>query len=165
MPKTVDLIVKNGTVVMADATFAADLASSRRRAIISSSWTERFVCWASRTRADRWRNLRAARVGNLLGSRRRRVAGALDPETGQIVDTVPGHWHDAAGAAAVEVDLNTGRTRVLRYKGNVFAGWIVNPVQAKLRTKGGIASGLGRALFEEMIYDGASCRTAILATT
>ncbi len=98
--------------------------------------------------------VRAARAGNLFGNGRHRAAGALDPETGQTIADGPGHWHQAAGAAEVEVDLDTGRIRVLRYHGSVFAGRIVNPVQAELQTEGGITFGLGQALFEEMIYDG-----------
>ena len=106
--------------------------------------------------------VRAARVGNLLGTGRHRAAGALDPETGQTIADGPGHWHQAAGAAEVEVDLDTGRIRVLRYHGSVFAGRIVNPVQAELQTEGAITFGLGQALFEEMIYDGGQLQNSNL---
>src|SRR5579864_6538415 len=93
-----------------------------------------------------------ARRGNLLGSGTFRTAGGLDPETGQGIGSV--HWHQGAGAAEVEVDLDTGRVRVLRYHGAVYAGRVINPVQAELQTEGSIAFGLGQALFEEMVYDG-----------
>jgi CO/xanthine dehydrogenase Mo-binding subunit len=43
---------------------------------------------------------------------------------------------------------------VLRYHGAVYAGRVINPVQAELQTEGSIAFGLGQALFEEMVYDG-----------
>src|SRR5579864_2541506 len=92
-----------------------------------------------------------ARRGNLLGSGTFRTAGGLDPETGQGIGSV--HWHQGAGAAEVEVDLDTGRVRVLRYHGAVYAGRVINPVQAELQTEGSIAFGLGQALFEEMVYD------------
>ena len=98
--------------------------------------------------------VRTARVGNLQGRGRHRAAGALDPDTGQTLTEGPGHWHQAAGGAEVEVDLDTGSVRVLHYHGGVFAGRVVNPVQAELQTEGGITFGLGQALFEEMIYDG-----------
>ena len=98
--------------------------------------------------------VRTAGVGNLQGRGRHRAAGALDPDTGQTLTEGPGHWHQAAGGAEVEVDLDTGSVRVLHYHGGAFAGRVVNPVQAELQTEGGITFGLGQALFEEMIYDG-----------
>jgi CO/xanthine dehydrogenase Mo-binding subunit len=95
--------------------------------------------------------VRAARRGNLLGSGTFQVDGGLDPDTGQGIATV--HWHQAAGAAEVEVDLETGRTRVVRYQGAVYAGQVINPAQAELQTQGSITFGVGQALFEEMVYD------------
>ena len=58
-----------------------------------------------------------------------------------------------AGAAEVEVDLETGKVTVLRYHAGVYAGQIINPVQAELQTEGNVAFGIGQALFEEMIFD------------
>ena len=81
-----------------------------------------------------------------------RTEGGLDPDTGQGIGSV--HWHQAAGGAEVEVDLETGKVEVLRYHAAVYAGRIVNPVQAELQTEGSVAFGLGQALFEEMLYDG-----------
>ena len=77
--------------------------------------------------------------------------GGLDPETGQGIGAV--HWHQAAGAAEVEVDLETGKVDLLRYHAAVYAGRIINPVQAELQTEGNVAFGLGQALFEEMLFD------------
>ena len=64
---------------------------------------------------------RPSRYGDLVRRRargqpaRRRAVfateGGLDPETGQGIGSV--HWHQAAGAAEVEVDLETGRVEVL----------------------------------------------------
>ncbi len=101
-----------------------------------------------------------ARQGNLLGSGTFKTAGGLDPETGQGIGSV--HWHQGAGAAEVEVDLETGHVRVLRYHGAVYAGRVLNPVQAELQTEGSIAFGLGQALFEEMVYDGGQLQNANL---
>lgn len=95
--------------------------------------------------------VRRARAGNLLGQSTLRTEGGLDPETGQGIGSV--HWHQAAGAAEVEVDLDTGKVDVLRYHAGVYAGRIVNPVQAELQTEGNVAFGLGQALFEEMLFD------------
>jgi CO/xanthine dehydrogenase Mo-binding subunit len=96
--------------------------------------------------------LRSSRTGSLLGSGRFQSAGGLDPETGQGIGAV--HWHQAAGAAEVEVDLETGKVDVLRYEAAVYTGRTVNPAQVDLQAEGNVAFGVGQALFEELIYDG-----------
>jgi CO/xanthine dehydrogenase Mo-binding subunit len=96
--------------------------------------------------------VRRARAGNLLGSAVFATEGGLDPETGQGVGSV--HWHQAAGAAEVEVDLETGRVEVVRYHAGVYAGRVINPVAAQLQTEGNVAFGVGQALFEELVFDG-----------
>jgi len=96
--------------------------------------------------------VRSSRSGNLLGSATFRTEGGLDPDTGLGIGSV--HWHQAAGAAEVAVDLETGKVEILRYHAGVYAGRIMNPVQAELQTEGNVAFGVGQALFEEMVFDG-----------
>jgi CO/xanthine dehydrogenase Mo-binding subunit len=98
--------------------------------------------------------VRRSRSGNLIGRGRHRTRGGLDPETGQSIGPGPGGWHQTAGAAEVEVDLETGKVEVLRYHAGVYAGRVINPVQAELQTEGSVAFGVGQALFEEMVFDG-----------
>jgi CO/xanthine dehydrogenase Mo-binding subunit len=95
--------------------------------------------------------IRRSRAGNLLGRGTFQSHGGLDPETGQGIGAV--HWHQAAGAAEVEVDLETGHVQLLRYEAAVYSGRTINEVQAELQTEGNVAFGLGQALFEEMLYD------------
>ncbi len=95
--------------------------------------------------------VRKSRRGNLLAHGTYQSRGGLDPETGQGIGSV--HWHQAAGAAEVEVDLETGKVDVLRYHGGVYTGRVINPVQAELQTEGSIAFGLGQALYEELVFD------------
>ena len=95
--------------------------------------------------------IRGTRSGNLVAAGRFSSRGGLDAETGQGIGAT--HWHQAAGAAEVEVDLETGKVDVLRYHSAVYAGRVVNPVQAELQSEGNIAFGLGQALFEELLYD------------
>jgi CO/xanthine dehydrogenase Mo-binding subunit len=95
--------------------------------------------------------VRRSRSGNLIGSSTFRTEGGLDAETGLGIGSV--HWHQAAGAAEVEVDLETGKVEILRYHAGVYAGRIMNPVQAELQTEGNVAFGVGQALFEEMVFD------------
>ena len=102
-----------------------------------------------------------SRSGNLVGEATYRTEGGLDPETGQGIGSV--HWHQAAGAAEVEVDLETGKVTVLRYHAGVYAGRIVNPVQAELQTEGNVAFGVGQALFEEMLFDNGQLQNGNLA--
>jgi CO/xanthine dehydrogenase Mo-binding subunit len=104
--------------------------------------------------------IRQTRSGNILGNGTFRTKGGLNPETGQGVASV--HFEQAAGAAEVEVDLETGKFEVLWYHGGAYAGRIVNAVQAELQTEGCIAFGLGQALFEEMIFDHGQLQNANL---
>jgi CO/xanthine dehydrogenase Mo-binding subunit len=105
--------------------------------------------------------VRQTRSGNILGQGTFATTGGLDPETGQGIASV--HWHQGAGGAEVEVDLETGRVEVLRYHGSAYAGRVINPVQAELQTEGSIAFGVGHALFEEMVYDGGQLQNGNLA--
>jgi CO/xanthine dehydrogenase Mo-binding subunit len=89
--------------------------------------------------------------GNLLGSGRYQSRGGLDPDTGRGVASV--HWHQAASAAEVEVDIETGRVELLHMYTSVFAGRLVDRVGAELQTEGNVAFGLGHALFEEMVFE------------
>ena len=105
--------------------------------------------------------VRRARLGNVLGEGRYRRLGGLDPETGQGVATV--HWTPAVGAAEVEVDLDTGTVEVLRYHAGTFAGRVVDPAGAQLQVDGCVTFGLGQALFEQLVFEGAQIVNASLA--
>src|SRR5919197_1665478 len=53
----------------------------------------------------------------------------------------------------VEVDVETGRVRVLRVVSVHDSGRIINPTLAESQLEGGILQGLGYALFEERVLD------------
>ncbi|MFH9616399.1 xanthine dehydrogenase family protein molybdopterin-binding subunit [Streptomyces pratensis] len=57
-----------------------------------------------------------------------------------------------AHAAVVEVDEHTGQVKILHYVVVHDAGVIVNPMIAEGQVTGGIAQGIGGALYEEMVY-------------
>jgi CO/xanthine dehydrogenase Mo-binding subunit len=107
------------------------------------------------------RLLAGARIGSLQGSGEYRTEGTLDPETGQGISSI--HWHQAAGAAEVEVDLDTGRVALLRYEAAVYAGRAINAVQCQLQAEGNVAFGVGQALFEEMVFDAGQLQNGSLA--
>ena len=58
--------------------------------------------------------------------------------------------------AEVEVDVETGRVRVLRIVAAHDSGRIINPTLAESQLEGGIIQGVGYALFEERVLDPAS---------
>ena len=55
--------------------------------------------------------------------------------------------------AEVEVDVDTGVVRVLRFTAAHDAGRIINPTLAESQLEGGIIQGIGYALFEERVLD------------
>ena len=58
-----------------------------------------------------------------------------------------------AHVAAVEVDTETGEVELRRLVAVDDAGTIVNPLIAEGQVHGGVAAGVGQALFEEFAYD------------
>ncbi|HET8576958.1 MAG TPA: xanthine dehydrogenase family protein molybdopterin-binding subunit [Methylomirabilota bacterium] len=67
----------------------------------------------------------------------------------------PVAWTFTNGAhlAVVEVDIETGAVRVLRYVAVDDCGRIVNPALVEGQVHGGIAQGIGGALGERCVYD------------
>ncbi len=58
-----------------------------------------------------------------------------------------------AHIAVVEVDLDTGRSRLVRHVAVDDCGTVLNPLLVEGQQHGGIAAGIGQALFEEVRYD------------
>ena len=56
------------------------------------------------------------------------------------------------GMAEVQVDLMTGKIDLLEYKAAVDCGTVINPNLARIQAEGGIAQGIGMALFEDINY-------------
>lgn len=91
-----------------------------------------------------------ARVGNLLGRGTYQAVSHLDMD-GQGIGSP--QWHPAVCAAEVEVDLETGRTRILKLHLALYVGRMINPLQCELQIEGAATFGLGQALFEEILWD------------
>jgi carbon-monoxide dehydrogenase large subunit len=66
-------------------------------------------------------------------------------------DTVT--WAFGAHACAVEVDVETGAVRLLRYAAVHDCGRPINPVVVEGQLHGGIVQGIGSALVEEVVHD------------
>ncbi|HEV8421437.1 MAG TPA: molybdopterin cofactor-binding domain-containing protein, partial [Actinomycetota bacterium] len=67
--------------------------------------------------------------------------------------------------AVVEVDLETGEVRVVRYVAVDDCGHVLNPMLVEGQVRGGIAQGIGQALFEEVTYtpDGQPEATSLMS--
>jgi CO/xanthine dehydrogenase Mo-binding subunit len=77
--------------------------------------------------------------------------GGLDAATGQGIASE--HWHQGAVAAEVEVDTATGKIHLRRLRAAVYAGTVVNPVNARMQIQGSIQFGIGQALFEQLLHE------------
>jgi carbon-monoxide dehydrogenase large subunit len=73
-----------------------------------------------------------------------------DKETGQS-PKVSAFWMYATHVADVEVDLETGRVKVLRMVAAHDVGKAINPVGVEAQIEGGVVQGLGATLSEELL--------------
>ncbi|HME60059.1 MAG TPA: molybdopterin cofactor-binding domain-containing protein, partial [Candidatus Binatia bacterium] len=89
--------------------------------------------------------------GSLFGNHALRTEGGVDAKTGQGKGS--SFWFYSAAGAEVEVDIETGKVRVLRVATAVDVGKAVHPLQCSLQNEGSALAGLGSALFEEMRFD------------
>ena len=62
-------------------------------------------------------------------------------------------YASAVHVAQVEVDVGTGGVKLLRYVVAHDCGRVINPTIVEGQVHGGVAQGVGGALFEEMVYD------------
>ena len=62
-------------------------------------------------------------------------------------------WPFGTHLAVVEVDASTGDVEILKYASVDDCGNVVNPMIVNGQIHGGIAQGIGQALFEEAVYD------------
>ena len=84
------------------------------------------------------------------------VLKGLEPSleaTVHYTNAQPWTFTNGAHLAVVEVDVDTGRVSVLRYVAVDDCGRIVNPALVEGQIAGGVAQGLGGALFEHCAYD------------
>jgi CO/xanthine dehydrogenase Mo-binding subunit len=67
-----------------------------------------------------------------------------------IRDSAPGF---AAHLVEVEIDEVTGETRPVRYVAVQDVGFAINPAEVEAQIHGGVAQGIGWAIYEGMVYD------------
>jgi carbon-monoxide dehydrogenase large subunit len=79
--------------------------------------------------------------------------GGLEVTAGYKAKRDTGTFSYAAHAALVAVDTETGETEILDYVVVEDGGTLVNPLIVDGQIYGGVAQGIGTALYEEMRYD------------
>ncbi|HKA40479.1 MAG TPA: xanthine dehydrogenase family protein molybdopterin-binding subunit [Burkholderiales bacterium] len=83
------------------------------------------------------------------------MAGGLAPGLEHTAYFTPEQSVYSSGAhvAEVEVEIETGAVRILRYTVAHDCGRVINPMVVDGQIVGGVAHGVGNALFERMVYD------------
>lgn len=92
-----------------------------------------------------------ARLAYLGGN----LPGTIEPGLEEIVFYEPTSMNAPNGthACVVEVDTDTGEVKILDYVAVDDVGVIINPLLCHGQMHGGIAQGIGQALYEEAKYD------------
>lgn len=93
----------------------------------------------------------AARVDTSVLKTWRARSGSFDPRRGQG-HTFPDYTF-GTHAAEVEVDLETGEVRLLKYAASHDVGQAINPVRVRGQIAGGAAQGIGYALMEDCVTE------------
>ncbi len=92
-----------------------------------------------------------SRRGTLTANGTFMSKGGLDAATGQGIASE--HWHQGAVAAEVEVDTATGKIHLRRLRAAVYAGTVVNPVNARMQIQGSVQFGISQALYEQLLHE------------
>ena len=83
-----------------------------------------------------------------------RFKGEIEPGIAESATyDPPGTFSNACHVAIVEVDPETGLVTIEKFVAAEDAGRIINPMIVDGQIHGGIAQGIGNALFEEIVYD------------
>ncbi len=83
------------------------------------------------------------------------MAGGLAPGLEHTAYFTPEQsvYSNGTHVAEVEVDIETGAVSILRYTVAHDCGRVINPMVVDGQVVGGVAHGVGNALFERMVYD------------
>ena len=74
------------------------------------------------------------------------ASGHYDPE-------MPSTHPNGSHVVTVEVDVETGKVAILRYITVEDSGHIINPLTVKGQIQGGVAQGIGSALYERLVFN------------
>lgn len=79
------------------------------------------------------------------------MSGGLEAQS--VFSPANATWPFGTHIAVVEVDPETGDVDILRYLAMDDCGNVVNPMIVDGQIQGGLAQGIGQAMFEEAVYD------------
>ena len=84
-----------------------------------------------------------------------RLPPGEDPglEATHYYDPPPVTFANATHIAEVEVDIETGQIAIQRYAVVEDCGRVINPMIVEAQVVGGVAQGIGNALYEHLVYD------------
>lgn len=96
-------------------------------------------------------------IAKIAYSGTKRLPQGMEPglETTRFYDPFFGTASSATHVAVVEVDAITYEVRLQRYIVVEDCGRIINPIIVDGQVKGGVAQGIGAALYEQIVYDDA----------
>lgn len=83
---------------------------------------------------------------------------ALEAGSGKIIEVTESNTSNVspppfmAGAAEIEIDLETGQITPIDYVAVVDCGTVINTNLARIQSEGGIVQGIGMALYEDIQY-------------
>ncbi len=103
-------------------------------------------------------NVKLAEIARILqGAPGYGFPPGVDPglESNVMHRTDPLAYANACHAAEVDVDVETGEVRILRYVALQDSGVLINPMMVEGQVHGGIVHGIGNAFYEWMGYDAA----------
>ena len=103
-------------------------------------------------------NVKLAEIARILqGAPGYGFPPGVDPglEASVMHRTDPLAYANACHAAEVEVDVETGEVKILRYVALQDSGVLINPMMVEGQVHGGVAHGIGNAFYEWMGYDDA----------
>jgi carbon-monoxide dehydrogenase large subunit len=70
-----------------------------------------------------------------------------------VTEAVPGTYPNGVHVVEVEIEPDTGLTRVVKYNAVNDFGTVINPLMVEGQVQGGIVQGLGQVLLEGAVYD------------
>lgn len=111
----------------------------------------RFMVRGNPSQAVSWKE-----VSKIANHRPAKLPPEVDPGLDSIRKYMAAEWGSFANAVhivEVEVDVETGGVKILRYVIVEDCGTVVNPTGVEAQIHGGIAQGLGGVFLEEMPYD------------
>jgi len=98
-----------------------------------------------------------AEVARTVHYQSHRLPKELEPSleaTNHYTNPIAWTFTNGAHLALVELDGETGEVRLLKYAVVEDCGRLINPAIVEGQVRGGVAQGIGGALYEECVYDG-----------